>query len=525
MSLLGLPFGRYIDIDDSEQLLRAIRLTPPEMPIDLLLHTPGGLVLASDQIAYALKRHDGKVTVIVPHYAMSGGTLVALAADEILMDPDAVLGPVDPQLGSLPRGSWPAASILKALEQDNPNRDDETLILGDVARKAIDQVRATVRELLDGRVPRRGGGPARGPAQRGPLDARLPDPAGGGRAARAARLRRRARARLRADDAVPAAQPAAAVGRVHPDAVPARADDDVSAVSRPGPPVDDDARPGATCRRRGTAARTWSADAWTGRTSRTGSRRIRTRARVTLPDLALDDSGLFDALARRRSVRAYGPEPLALGELGALLWAAAGVTARQDGFAFRTAPSAGGLYPIEHYVVANDVEGLEQGLYHYDVLGRALERLHAGDLRLPVARAALDQRIAAEAQAVFVWTAVLERSRWKYGERFVRYVLLDAGHIAENVALAATALGLGTCQIAAFFDEEAADILGVDPDVEPVVYMSTAGRPAGRRRPGRPARSADGAASPAAGSGPALRQALGKPGRDVGEDLLAARPR
>ena len=153
VSLLGLPFGRYIDIDDSEQLLRAIRMTPPDMPIDLLLHTPGGLVLASDQIAYALRRHGGKITVIVPHYAMSGGTLVALAADEILMDPDAVLGPVDPQLGSLPRGSWPAASILKALEQDNPNRDDETLILGDVARKAIDQVRATVRELLDGRVP------------------------------------------------------------------------------------------------------------------------------------------------------------------------------------------------------------------------------------------------------------------------------------------------------------------------------------------------------------------------------------
>jgi ClpP class serine protease len=153
VSLLGLPFGRYIDIDDSEQLLRAIRMTPPDMPIDLLLHTPGGLVLASDQIAYALQRHGGKITVVVPHYAMSGGTLVALAADEILMDPDAVLGPVDPQLGSLPRGSWPAASILKALEQDNPNRDDETLILGDVARKAVDQVRATVRELLDGRMP------------------------------------------------------------------------------------------------------------------------------------------------------------------------------------------------------------------------------------------------------------------------------------------------------------------------------------------------------------------------------------
>ena len=200
--------------------------------------------------------------------------------------------------------------------------------------------------------------------------------------------------------------------------------------------------------------------------------------RVPLPDLALDDSGVFDALARRRSLRAYSPEPLTLGELSALLWAAAGVTARQEGFAFRTAPSAGGLYPIEHYVIANSVAGLEQGLYHYDVLGRALERLYAGDLRLPVARAALDQRIAADAQAVFVWTAVLERSRWKYGERFARYVLLDAGHIAGNVALAATALGLGSCQIAAFFDDEAADLLGVEPDLEPVVYMSTVGRPA-----------------------------------------------
>ena len=134
-------------------------------------------------------------------------------------------------------------------------------------------------------------------------------------------------------------------------------------------------------------------------------------------------------------MRAYGPEPLALGELSALLWAAAGVTARQQGFAFRTAPSAGGLYPIEHYVVANDVEGLERGLYHYDVLGRALERLVVADLRVPLAKAALGQRVCADAQAVFVWTAVLQRSRWKYGERFARYVLLDAGHIAENVAL------------------------------------------------------------------------------------------
>ena len=147
MSFLGIPIARYIDIEDSEAVLRAIRLTPAEMPIDLVLHTPGGLVLASEQIACALKRHPGKVTVFIPHYAMSGGTLVAMAADEIVMDPNAVLGPVDPQLGGQ-QGYYPAASILKALEQPNPNRDDHILILGDVSRKAIDEVRQTVYNLL-----------------------------------------------------------------------------------------------------------------------------------------------------------------------------------------------------------------------------------------------------------------------------------------------------------------------------------------------------------------------------------------
>lgn len=147
MSFLGFPLARYIDIEDSEQVLRAVRLTREDLPIDLILHTPGGLVLASEQIAFALKRRSGKVTVFVPHYAMSGGTLVALAADEIVMDPNAVLGPVDPQLGT-GQGSYPAASVLRALEQPNPNRADSTLILGDIARKALDQVRETVIRLL-----------------------------------------------------------------------------------------------------------------------------------------------------------------------------------------------------------------------------------------------------------------------------------------------------------------------------------------------------------------------------------------
>ncbi len=148
MSLLGFPITRYIDIEDSEQVLRAIRMTPDDMPIDLVLHTPGGLVLAAEQIACALKRHKGKVTVMVPHYAMSGGTLVTLAADEILMDPDAVLGPLDPQLGSEQGGYYPAVSILKALTEPNPNRDDETLILGDVSQKALKQVYDAVYSLI-----------------------------------------------------------------------------------------------------------------------------------------------------------------------------------------------------------------------------------------------------------------------------------------------------------------------------------------------------------------------------------------
>lgn len=144
MSLLGIPVFRYIDIDDSEDVLRAVRMTPDEMPIDVILHTPGGLVVAAEQIAMALCRHPARVTVFVPHYALSGGTLIALSADEIIMDPDAVLGPLDPQLGE-----YPAASVLRAVERKNVNDlDDRTLILADVADKALRQVRDFVVCLL-----------------------------------------------------------------------------------------------------------------------------------------------------------------------------------------------------------------------------------------------------------------------------------------------------------------------------------------------------------------------------------------
>ena len=143
-SLFGVPVADSISIDDSEAVLRAIRHTPPEQPIDIILHTPGGLVLAAEQIAKALVERKGKVTVFVPHYAMSGGTLIALAADEIVMDANAVLGPVDPQIGDMP-----AASIVKAVEIKGPRGvSDEVLILADIAQKARVQVASFVVQIL-----------------------------------------------------------------------------------------------------------------------------------------------------------------------------------------------------------------------------------------------------------------------------------------------------------------------------------------------------------------------------------------
>jgi ClpP class serine protease len=149
MSFLGFPVLRYIDVNDSEEVLRAVHLTDRSVPIDIVLHTPGGLVLAATQIARAIHKHKGKVTAFVPHYAMSGGTLIVLAADEIVMSEYAVLGPVDPQLGQ-----YPAASVLHAVaSKPVAEVEDQTLIFADQARKAILQVRESVRELLVPKFP------------------------------------------------------------------------------------------------------------------------------------------------------------------------------------------------------------------------------------------------------------------------------------------------------------------------------------------------------------------------------------
>src|SRR5258705_9182029 len=148
MRFLGFPVVRYIDVNDSEDVLRAIQMTGDDVPLDIVLHTPGGLVVAALQIARAIRGHKAKVTVFVPHYAMSGGTLIALAADEIVMCPHSVLGPIDPQ-----RGNLPAASLLKVVEQKPiAEIDDKTLILADVGRKAMTQLKAAARDLLKRRL-------------------------------------------------------------------------------------------------------------------------------------------------------------------------------------------------------------------------------------------------------------------------------------------------------------------------------------------------------------------------------------
>jgi SagB-type dehydrogenase family enzyme len=190
-----------------------------------------------------------------------------------------------------------------------------------------------------------------------------------------------------------------------------------------------------------------------------------------------DGTPIWDVLQRRRSIRRYRDTPLNESELSQLLWASQGITLARGGYGFRTAPSAGALYPVETYLVVNSVEGIEPGVYHYNIPEHGLEQLKAGDYSAEIARAALDQEMAQRANVVFVWTGVFGRSKWKYHQRAYRYVYLDAGHIAQNLALAAEALGLGSCQIAALYDEEANELLGVDGAEESTIYMTSVGKP------------------------------------------------
>jgi len=184
---------------------------------------------------------------------------------------------------------------------------------------------------------------------------------------------------------------------------------------------------------------------------------------------------LDKTLRQRKSIRDYLDTPVSIGQLAYLLWASTGIQRVEEGYEFRTAPSAGALYPIETYVVANNVKTLKPGVYHYAIKSHHLELLQQRDFRRQIAAAALGQGMCATAAAVFIWTAVFERCKWKYGQRAYRYIYLDAGHIAENLALAAVSLNLGTCEIGALYDDHVNAIIGIDGTEESTICMATVG--------------------------------------------------
>jgi SagB-type dehydrogenase family enzyme len=199
--------------------------------------------------------------------------------------------------------------------------------------------------------------------------------------------------------------------------------------------------------------------------------------RFPLPNAGTGGGGpLWEVMARRRSLRDFLPEDISLDDLSQLIWATQGITGSVFDFRLRVTPSAGALYPIETYIAVNRVIALSPGVYHFNVRKNALEQLTEGDFKVGISASALDQSMAREAAVVFVWTAVVERTKWKYRERGYRYLYLDAGHIGQNLYLAATSLGLGCCTIGAFYDDEVNRLIGVDGQGETAVYLGAVGR-------------------------------------------------
>ena len=200
-------------------------------------------------------------------------------------------------------------------------------------------------------------------------------------------------------------------------------------------------------------------------------------ARVQLPQPDLSQpADLWQCLARRRSERNYSSDPLGLDDFVRLLWAAQGVTARAGSHLLRTAPSAGALYPFETYLYVDRVEEIPQGLYHFNVADFVLERLKEGSFNRDITAASLGQPVVRRASVVFIWTAMMLRCMVKYRDRAVRYIPMDLGHVCQNVQLAATAMGLGSCPIGALFDDDINELLGVDGEEETVLYLITVGK-------------------------------------------------
>ena len=200
-------------------------------------------------------------------------------------------------------------------------------------------------------------------------------------------------------------------------------------------------------------------------------------ARIQLPEPDLSrPANLWQCLARRRSERNTTADPLGLDELSKIMWAAQGVTARAGTYLLRTAPSAGALYPFETYLYIDKVKEVPQGIYHFNVVDFALERLKEGDFNRAFTTASLGQPVVRRAAVVIIWTAMMLRCMVKYRERAVRYIPMDLGHVCQNVQLAATALDLGSCPIGALYDDDINELLGVDGEEETVLYLITVGK-------------------------------------------------
>lgn len=197
--------------------------------------------------------------------------------------------------------------------------------------------------------------------------------------------------------------------------------------------------------------------------------------RIHLPPPHVETLSLDECLHQRKSVRRFAARPVSIAQLSYLLWAVAGIQRSMGDFHFRPAPSAGALYPIETYLIINNVDNISKGLYHYAVRSHALEELKISDFSNEIVRATQGQKMHAEAAVVFTWTAIFQRSTFRYHDRAYRYIFLDAGHIAQNLALAAVSLGLASCQVGACFDDEVNDLIGVDGKGESVIYMSVVG--------------------------------------------------
>lgn len=193
------------------------------------------------------------------------------------------------------------------------------------------------------------------------------------------------------------------------------------------------------------------------------------------PAPKLAGADLWACLRERRSLRKYRDRPLSLEEFTALVWGTQGVTLASHPYLLRTAPSAGALYPVETYLAVHRVTGVDPGIWHLNIIDFALELLTPGDCRRPLVEACLSQQFMGTAAVAFIWTGILNRAMVKYRERAIRYLFLDAGHICQNLMLAATALGLGCCPVGAFFDGEVEQLAQVDGKEEVALYLASVG--------------------------------------------------